>query len=560
MAIRRPMEADVLDRREIARLFMTHYSDRAWDDPAVERARIERDVVSEGVCGYCVFGGELEQTRRLNREMTEVAGRTLLVASDLEQGLGQQVRGGTVFPSQMAVGAASASDFEGVSSSAEGAAPDSESGGRRPSPGAIAGRVARAVGREASAVGVNVVLAPVADLATEPANPIIDVRSYGASPERAAILVAAAVSGLQAEGVAATAKHFPGHGDTSVDSHIDLPVVNADRATLERRELRPFRAAIGVGARLVMTGHLAFPALTGDETPATLAPEVGEALLREDLGFDGVVITDAMIMGGVAKRFGPAEASVKAVLAGADIVLMPSDLEAALDGVVAAVASGRLTEKRVIRSLERMDDLLSWLETGPPARGAAADTPFDEIMPGHARLAGEVAARAVTLVSENSRRAPATGCSQPGRVALAALVDAERPPDLRVLTSWVEERPGVDALHVVSERTDASELREIDRSAAGSDAFLLFVFDQPAAWKGRIGFAGELVNWADHALAAAPSSAAAVFAGRRLLDAFPGAGRLLCCYDGSPSMQEAALHVLFDSAAATGALPAPRVR
>ncbi len=554
------MEVDVLDRRDIARLFMTHYSDRAWDDPAGERARIEREVVSEGVCGYCVFGGELERTRRLNREMTEVAGRTLLVASDLEQGLGQQVRGGTVFPSQMAVGAASASGLEGGSSFADGAKPGSESGGGRSSPGALAGRVARAVGREAAAVGVNVVLAPVADLATEPANPIIDVRSYGASPERAAVLVAAAVSGLQAAGVAATAKHFPGHGDTSVDSHIDLPVVTADRATLERRELPPFRAAIGAGARLVMTGHLAFPALTGDETPATLAPEVGEALLREELGFDGVVITDAMLMGGVAKRFGPAEASVRAILAGADIVLMPSDLEAALDGVAAAVASGRLADERVIRSLERMDDLLSWLETSAPASGAAADTPSDEVLSEHARLAAEVAARAVTLVSEDPRRAPATERSAPARVALAALVDAERPPDLRVLTSWAEERPGADALRVVSERTGARELQEIDRSAAGSEAFFLFVFDQPAAWKGRTGFAGELANWADHVLAAAPSSAAAVFAGPRLLDAFPGAGRLLCCYDGSPAMQEAALHVLFDSAVATGTLPAPRVR
>ncbi len=547
---------------------MTHYSDRVWDDAHAERSRVEREVASTGVNGYCVFGGHVGRSRVFNEEMRAAAGRPLLVASDLEQGLGQQMRGGTIFPSQMAIAAAEMGRAKSCGGTAAMAGPEPVS--RRENDelhhvhDSLAGRVGKAIGAEAALVGVNVVFTPVADLATDPANPIIGVRSYGAAPGLSASMVEAAVAGLQSEGVAATAKHFPGHGDTSVDSHIDLPVLSVDRDTLERRELVPFRAAVDAGVRMIMTGHLAFPALTGDERPATLSPEVGEELLRGELGFRGVVITDAMLMGGVAKHYGPEEAAVMALLGGADVVLMPEDVERAIDGVHDAVISGRISLARVERSLGRIDDLLSWLESGCSARsesaraGAAArgDELPDEMAASHARLAAEAAGGAVTSVLDTPGRAAGVSDLVSGDAVLAALVDAERPPDLEVLRSWAGGLPGGRSLNIVSERTGREELSVLAARASTAGALALFVFDYPSAWKGRAGFGGELEGWARGAMDVAPRSAAVVFAGPRLLDSFATAGRLLCCYDGSPAMQTAAVRVLSGETRAAGVLPA----
>ncbi|MFH1502075.1 MAG: glycoside hydrolase family 3 N-terminal domain-containing protein [Candidatus Eisenbacteria bacterium] len=530
----------MMTKRDIAGLFMTHYSDRAWDDPQAERERVRREVSSLGVAGYCVFGGEIGRTGALNAAMEEAAGGPLLVASDLEQGLGQQLLGGTVFPSQMAVGATGSTGF--------------------------AEEVGRAVALEARSVGINVVFAPVADVATEPSNPIIGVRAYGASPRATAELVAAYVRGCQSAGVAATAKHFPGHGDTAVDSHIDLPVVTAERNVLDERELVPFRAAIAAGVRVVMTGHIAFPALAGADVPATLAPSIGETLLRGELGFQGLVVTDALLMGAVAKRHGPGDAAVMALAAGADLLLMPEDLGAAVDGVVAAVGSGAVSRERVERSLERIALLKTWLaaardDAASPgdanARAGSGAAVLPAAGPAHDELARDVALHAVTLVSNDGVVPIEPGAFASGSVLVAALVDPERPPDLEGLTSLLAARMPEATLRTLSGEAQASELESLVSDARGVDAFVLLAFDQPAAWRGRKGPPASLASAARRALAAAPRSVAVIFAGPELVPLFEGSGALLCCYDGSPHMQRAALDVLLGDAQATGTLPAP---
>lgn len=463
-------------KRDIARLFMTHYSDRAWDDPAAERDRVLRDVVSLGVGGYCVFGGEVERTREFTRDMEAAAGRPLLVASDLEQGLGQQLEGGTVFPCQMAVGATRSTE--------------------------IAERVGRAVAMEARSVGINIVFAPVADVATEPANPIIGVRSYGSDPAACSALAGAYVSGCQSEGVAATAKHFPGHGDTLVDSHIDLPVVTVDRRTLDARELVPFRGAIAAGVRAVMAGHIAFPALAGDDVPASLAPEVGESLLRDELGFDGVVVTDALLMGAIAGRHGPGEASVLALLAGADVLLMPSDIEAAIDGVVRAVESDRIGEERISRSLERISRLQKWLRATGGSEGGARPPEGErrEIAAGHEALAREVAKHAVTLVSGDGALPAAVFRDEGERPLFGVIVDSERPPDLDHLRSLLRGVAPAADVRVLDTNAESGDYRGLESDAAGAAAFVLLVFDRPAAWRGRTGPPDALIAAADRAL------------------------------------------------------------
>jgi beta-N-acetylhexosaminidase len=248
---------------------------------------------------------------------------------------------------------------------------------------ALTEEIARDLGTDLAAVGVTLNYAPDADVNSNPDNPVIGVRSFGAEPDLVARHTAAWVRGLQAAGVAACVKHFPGHGDTSVDSHLDVPRIGASRARLADVELPPFRAAIGAGVQAVMTGHLLVPAVDA-RWPATLSRRVLTGLLRDELGFQGVVITDAVEMRAVADRYGPEAATVRALAAGADAICVGGDhadesvARRLRDAIVDAVAAGELAEERLVEAVKRVDHLAAWtvaartrLPVHPPARAEA---------------------------------------------------------------------------------------------------------------------------------------------------------------------------------------------
>ncbi|MEV0233184.1 beta-N-acetylhexosaminidase [Nonomuraea sp. NPDC050786] len=218
----------------------------------------------------------------------------------------------------------------------------------------LAMAVAKATGDELRALGVNLDFAPVADVNVNPNNPVIGRRAYGDDPARVAKMVAAAVKGFGASKVAATAKHFPGHGDTDVDSHTGLPVIKHTKAQWERIDAPPFKAAIGAGVDAVMSAHIVFPKLDPSRDPATLSKPILTGLLRQKLGFKGVISTDALNMEGVRKKYDDGEIAVRAVLAGADLLLMPNDLPKAYQAVLAAVKSGRISQQRLDQSVTRL--------------------------------------------------------------------------------------------------------------------------------------------------------------------------------------------------------------
>src|SRR2546426_3086992 len=200
--------------------------------------------------------------------------------------------------------------------------------------------IGEAAAVEGRAVGIHVNFAPDADVNNNPANPIINTRSFGEDPRTVSRLVAEYVRGLHEHGMLATLKHFPGHGDTQTDSHIGLPVITAAYAHLDSIELVPFRAGIAAGADVVMSAHIAFPALTGSNDPGTLSAAVLTGLLRDSLRFPGLVATDALTMGAIVAKYGAGEATVRAFLAGSDLLLMPADPDSAVLAMTAAVAAG----------------------------------------------------------------------------------------------------------------------------------------------------------------------------------------------------------------------------
>ncbi len=219
---------------------------------------------------------------------------------------------------------------------------------------ANAREAARVTGKELRSLGILLDFAPVADVNINPRNPVIGPRAYGSDPRKVAAMVGAAVDGFHAAGVASVAKHFPGHGDTTVDSHTGLPVIKHSKAQWRRLDAPPFRAAIEHGVDAIMTAHVVMPELDPSGDPATLSKPILTGLLRGELGFDGVITTDALDMAGVREKYGDSEVAVRAILAGVDVLLMPPDLPKAYNAVLKAVKSGRITEKRLDESVLRI--------------------------------------------------------------------------------------------------------------------------------------------------------------------------------------------------------------
>ena len=300
---------------------------QAFDDSAF--AVMQGWVDSLSVGGIIVsIGSPTDVALRLNR-LQRRSGLPLLIASDLESGAAFRLNGATPLPPNMGVGAA---------------ARDSD-----------AFEVGRITALEGRAVGIHLAFAPVADVNNNPANPIINTRSFGEDSYLVARLVSAAIQGLQQHGMLATAKHFPGHGDTETDSHLTLPLIPTPWRRLDTLELIPFRAAVSAGVALIMSAHVAMPAIGGSrERPATLDPAVMQGVLRDSLGFRGLVVTDALDMGGIVNKYGAGEAAVLAFLAGADLLLQPADPRAAIDAVTEAIESGRITYERLDRSVRRV--------------------------------------------------------------------------------------------------------------------------------------------------------------------------------------------------------------
>ena len=301
----------------------------AIDDETYKRMQDWVDSLHVG--GFIVsVGSPFDIADKLNRLQLR-SRQPLIIGSDLEAGTAIRLNGGTPFPPNMGVGA-TGSDSEAYQ----------------------LGRITAIEGR---AVGIHLAFAPVADVNNNPNNPIINTRSFGEDPAAVGRMVAAEIRGLQENGMLATAKHFPGHGDTGTDSHISLPVITSNWSRLDSVELVPFRSAIAAGVTAIMSAHIAMPGIDpGQLRPGTVVPSILTGILRDSLGFKGLVITDALNMGGVANEYG-ADASVRAFVAGADLLLQPADPRAAINAMVAAVARREISLERLDRSVRRVLEL-----------------------------------------------------------------------------------------------------------------------------------------------------------------------------------------------------------
>ncbi len=495
-------------------------------------------VGEHGVGGVVVsIGPPVDMAAKLNH-LQRLAEVPLLVATDMEHGPGQRLNAGVVMPYGMDLGGGTR--FPPVM--ALGATRDP----------ALAYEMGRITALEARGVGIHLSFSPVFDVNNNPANPIINTRSYGEAPAAVAELATAQLRGMQDHGLLATAKHFPGHGDTSEDSHLLLPRLDIDRARADSVELIPFRAAIEEGVSAIMSAHIAFPALAGDSTvPATLSPEIMTGLLADELGFRGIVVTDALNMGAVVEAYGSGDAAVMAVRAGADILLMP-EVPAAIEAVLGAVLRGEIDEARIDRSVRKL--LEAKARVGLHRRRTVDLDAVDDVVgaAAHDSVAADIAARSITLARDRQRLVPLARDS--ARVLHVVHTDdldplagralnrvlGEALPELRSVTLYGSQPPAV--LDSVLALADSAE-----RVVVSSFVRVLSSKGDVAVDEGVAAFV--------RALAGRRPTIGVAFGNPYLLDQFPELGTYLLAWGQDARAQEAAARALIGDAPVGGRLP-----
>ncbi|HVF39301.1 MAG TPA: glycoside hydrolase family 3 N-terminal domain-containing protein [Gemmatimonadaceae bacterium] len=504
-----------------------HEQMRGW----VEEDKVGGLILSIGLPHS--YGAKLNNMQRLAKV-------PLLIASDMENGTGMRLAGayalpsmlpqggGTVFPPVMALGATRSEN--------------------------LAYRLGQVLGAEARAVGVHLSFGPVLDVNANPLNPVINTRSFGDDPALVSRLAAAYIKGARENGLMTTAKHFPGHGDTETDSHLSLPAIRASRAHMDSVDLPPFRTAVGNGIDAVMTAHIAVTGILGDSAaPATLSSYFMTDILRKEMGFKGLLVTDAMTMGGVANRYGATEPLLLALEAGADILLMPRNVTEAINTLVAAVSSGRVKQSRIDESARRIlrAKVQAGLRTGRMVDLNAIDTIVN--IPSRSAVAREVAEKSITLARDSKSIVPLARTAK--RVLSITYADGGDLAAGRVFNQELR-RGGFTVTTVsVDGRTTEQEFLALRATADSSDIIVASAYVFPRDGRGSIGAEGGFPGLVERLSTAGKNLVAISFGNPYLLTAFPSVPAYLLAWGGAPVSQRAAASALLGEIAIGGRLP-----
>ena len=511
-------------------------------DGSAEWARLMQLVLEQQVGGIIVSVGAPTDIAAKVNALQRLSSLPLLVSADYETGVGFRAReayfvpnaiplgGGTNFPMPMALGASRDS--------------------------ALAYEQGRVTAIEGRALGTHIAYAPVLDVNNNPLNPVIGARSIGEDPHLVARLGAALTRGIEEHGMVATGKHFPGHGDTEVNSHLALPILSVSRARLDSLELVPFRAAVRAGMGAIMTYHGVLPALDPSGVPATLSRAILTDLLRREFAFSGLVVTDAMDMAGVTKQFGALEACKRAIAAGADVLLMPADTKASVDAVVEGVREGRYSEARLDSSVRR---LLVLKERLGLHRRRLVSVDSVRLVVGdssHVAIAGLVAAAGVTLVRDSLDQVPLAGLR--GSRVLSITV-APRADLAAGVTFNATLRRGVPRLRTELLVSDVDAgvgaVERLFATADSADVVIVSSFVIQTSSSATSAAPGGLTALVNGLVTRGRRPVVMAFGNPYLLREIPQVGAYLIAWGGSTASQSAAARALLGEAPITGRLP-----
>jgi beta-N-acetylhexosaminidase len=529
-----------------------------WNREGAEYRKLRHHIMDNKVGGVILFRSQVWPAAVVTNRWQEMAKLPLLISADLEMGPGMRLDDTPWWAPNMAVGATGDPKWARL----QGAA----------------------TAMQARAVGVNWLLAPVADVNNNPDNPVINTRSYGEDPATVAEFVRAFIEGAQAAGAMACAKHFPGHGDTATDSHIGLPVVDVGKGRLERLELVPFRAAIAAGVGSIMSAHIALPQIETDlaapvrtlsereaaaaeflsrteagaarvTLPSTLSPKIMTGLLREELKFDGLIVTDALSMAGVAARYTPAQAAVRSIKAGADVITKSPDVDAAIAGIREAVTKGEITEVRINASVEKI--LRAKAALGLSVNRAVSLGDVDRVMsnPKFNEIAQQIADRSITLVRDERGRLP---LDPKGRLLNVTFTDEDDRAITKVFVDELSSRAAqVESLLLDHHATESDAWHLLARLDEGKyDAVIFSVAVRARSGKGSVALPPVGKRLSDELIKRKLPLIVISFGNPYLLAAMPNAPSYLLAYSPFEVSQRAAAKVIFGEIEAGGKLPA----
>lgn len=493
-------------------------------------------VLLNNTYGTVTLGQPFAVASTLNR-LQDVSAIPLLNAADFETGVAMRIAGATGFPRAMAFGAAGNDQ--------------------------LAFEAARITAKEGRALGIHMNFAPVADVNNNARNPVINTRAFGEVPAAVGNLNAAYIRGLKAGGMLSTLKHFPGHGDTDVDSHIGLPVITHPRERLDAVELPSFRAGIAAGADAIMTAHIQLPALDpGEFSPSTLSRPIITGLLRDEMKFNGLVVTDAMTMDAVSRRLTPGEAAVRAVSAGNDLILQSPDDAAAITAVKAAVTAGQIPMAQIDASVRRILRTKARLGLHRNKRVSLDDLPALVGGREHAKVAREVSQRAVTLLKDDRNSVPLRAGREAAVLYLSVL---DYPSNWRIAspsrTTIPELRqrwPSLTAIEL-SDRSTPSEIDLIRATALRYDAIVVSVYVRASSGSGRMDLAppvSRLLQDLARMTANTPKPFVTMFFGNPYVPMFlPELPAVMLTYDFYDQAELSAVRALAGEAPIGGRLP-----
>lgn len=461
------------------------------------------------VGGLILFNGRWPEAAETLQRLQQQSEHGLLVGADIERGAGQQVHGLTMFPH------ARAFDELGEQATASVAA------------------AAAVTARETLAAGIHATYAPVADVNTNPKNPIIATRAYADTPARASELITAYIHSAEAAGMLTTAKHFPGHGDTQQDSHDALPVLDRPAAELRQQELPSFQAAIDAGVSMIMSAHVAYPSLDPSGRPATLSKTILDTMLRKELGFQGVVCSDSLLMAGVQQHYAnEADMAVAAIDAGVDLLLDVADPELVVEGIAKAVEQGKLSEQRFEQAFDRV-----WRLKAKAMHNATAAAGLTEALSTEAQaLATEIAHQAIY----RSEAAEPIEKTKPTTAVLLKPFNLPTDPDEQPLANALRQQlDDVIYFEFGPEPTDA-DIESVLGSLEEDRHLLLTLIVKPAAWH-AFGLTPAQEKLVDALLKKQPSDATTVasLGVKTILDAYPQITSRYCTFSDVAVSQEA---------------------
>ncbi len=498
---------------------------------------IKKAIENYKVGGLNMYGGTLAEAPLIINRMQKMAKIPLLITSPMENGIGHQLKEATAFPRLMALGATGSEE--------------------------LAYKAGNAVAQEAKALGFSGLFAPVMDVNNNPANPIINVREFGEDPELVALLGQAYIRGMQDAGILATAKHFPGHGDTDIDSHTSLPIIRASAQRLHQIELLPFKRAIDAGVGAIMTAHIVVPSLTGDtKTPATLSEPILTGLLRNSLGFKGLIVTDAMWMGAISRHYAPGDAALRSLRSGADIILVPPDLGATIEYLIRAVRNETDSNTQTDHSLSaRVNESVRRILTIKARLGLHKNRfvdidksqTFFASSPSQA-LAEQIARQSITLVNNQNQLLPLPKTIRPQDVMCISIFGDPHKgkPELERLLQ--ERLPGLTCKTLDLDSTD-KHYASVRDQAGKHRIIIVGLFVKVRTNKGTVELPEMQLNLIREIKKQGASVIAIAFGNPYLLRRIPECDAYLCAYSNLAICQRAAVQALFGEINPQGHLP-----